>query len=669
MSNTTLRGIRGAMAEGLVGHFGSGRGHPRPLSETELRDYLNRLHIDAGSVGASGLGVNFNITTFLDKIGSVQGDILYRDADAWAVLDPGTDGQVLTTHGSAANPTWEDAASPTPPLTHNHIFVGDASNVAADVAMSGDATIADTGAVTVVGTHLADGSAAAPSGSIHASDTGFFWDSANSAIGLSISGSNVAGIKGVGYAQTISGGGASSIVATGEGNTFSQAHRISSDALGPSNNLIKGRGSIASETAVLQNDVLGNFQFYGANGAGTTAGARISAVVIEPTPGPSAMGSRLSFTTAALGASTQTESLRLAAAQQNILGPLKIGSISATPDASALVDQQSTTQGFLVPRMTTTQRNAISSPAEGLEVHDTTVKAHFIYQNGAWAQVATGGSIPTGANPTATASDVAVNGSASTFMRSDAAPAVQKCSTSQFGLCKPDGTSITASGGVLTAVSAASAGMSDWYTPGGISKPLAANFSLVRSTTSTTSALSDLLNNRGTSLSVPADSGSRMTNLQAYNVAPGNTAFTLTACLSFNGIPNSEAIGVYARDNTGKIYGLWYFCGGAVGNFGGGTSALQAATFASINSFTSASSLTSFSISPRPLWLRMVLSSGNIFFYVSLDGENFCLLNGAGTANPLGATLTDAGVITTVQNSSTNHIYDYFVDCFSFTLT
>jgi hypothetical protein len=60
--------------------------------------------------------------------------------------------------------------------------------------------------------------------------------------------------------------------------------------------------------------------------------------------------------------------------------------------------------------------------------------------------------IPAGANPTATASDAAVNGSAATFMRSDAAPAVQKASSSVFGLVKVDGTTITSAGGIISAV-------------------------------------------------------------------------------------------------------------------------------------------------------------------------------------------------------------------------
>ena len=66
---------------------------------------------------------------------------------------------------------------------------------------------------------------------------------------------------------------------------------------------------------------------------------------------------------------------------------------------------------------------------------------------------ATGGVIsgPAGANPTAAAGDIAVNGSATTFMRSDAAPVIQKASAAQFGIAKVDGTTITASGGVISA--------------------------------------------------------------------------------------------------------------------------------------------------------------------------------------------------------------------------
>lgn len=67
-----------------------------------------------------------------------------------------------------------------------------------------------------------------------------------------------------------------------------------------------------------------------------------------------------------------------------------------------------------------------------------------------------GGGGGTPANPTATAGDTAVNGSATTYMRSDAAPAVQKATSGQFGIVKVDGTTITAAGGVITATTGGS---------------------------------------------------------------------------------------------------------------------------------------------------------------------------------------------------------------------
>jgi hypothetical protein len=54
------------------------------------------------------------------------------------------------------------------------------------------------------------------------------------------------------------------------------------------------------------------------------------------------------------------------------------------PDASAILELQSSNKGFLLPRLTTTLRNAIPSPAEGLLVFDTDLKAIFIFKNGAW---------------------------------------------------------------------------------------------------------------------------------------------------------------------------------------------------------------------------------------------------------------------------------------------
>lgn len=58
------------------------------------------------------------------------------------------------------------------------------------------------------------------------------------------------------------------------------------------------------------------------------------------------------------------------------------GLVSATASAKLQVD--STTQGFLPPRMTEAQRDAIASPAEGLVLYNTTAHAPQFWNGSAW---------------------------------------------------------------------------------------------------------------------------------------------------------------------------------------------------------------------------------------------------------------------------------------------
>ena len=57
---------------------------------------------------------------------------------------------------------------------------------------------------------------------------------------------------------------------------------------------------------------------------------------------------------------------------------------AATEYASAQVAIDSTTKGFLPPRMTTTEKNAIASPATGLQVYDTTLGSVSVYDGTSW---------------------------------------------------------------------------------------------------------------------------------------------------------------------------------------------------------------------------------------------------------------------------------------------
>ena len=62
-----------------------------------------------------------------------------------------------------------------------------------------------------------------------------------------------------------------------------------------------------------------------------------------------------------------------------ITAQVGINDNNAQPDASAMLDVKSTTKGILIPRMTTTERNAISSPATGLMIYNTSTSAFNFY--------------------------------------------------------------------------------------------------------------------------------------------------------------------------------------------------------------------------------------------------------------------------------------------------
>ena len=70
-----------------------------------------------------------------------------------------------------------------------------------------------------------------------------------------------------------------------------------------------------------------------------------------------------------------------------------IGFGTNTPHPSALLDISSTSRGLLIPRMTLLQRNAITSPAEGVMVYQTDGLPGFYFFNGTiWTQISTGAS-------------------------------------------------------------------------------------------------------------------------------------------------------------------------------------------------------------------------------------------------------------------------------------
>jgi hypothetical protein len=66
----------------------------------------------------------------------------------------------------------------------------------------------------------------------------------------------------------------------------------------------------------------------------------------------------------------------------NLSGNIGVG--TTAPNATAILDITSTTKGVLFPRMTTTQKNAIASPATGLVVYDNTTNKLQCYNGSTW---------------------------------------------------------------------------------------------------------------------------------------------------------------------------------------------------------------------------------------------------------------------------------------------
>jgi uncharacterized protein (TIGR02145 family) len=67
----------------------------------------------------------------------------------------------------------------------------------------------------------------------------------------------------------------------------------------------------------------------------------------------------------------------------------QVGIGTSAPDSSAILELQSADQGFLPPRLTTIQRDAITNPAEGLTIYNTDRSCLEFYTGFGWRNICT----------------------------------------------------------------------------------------------------------------------------------------------------------------------------------------------------------------------------------------------------------------------------------------
>ncbi|MEW9613618.1 DUF2793 domain-containing protein [Shinella sp. S4-D37] len=118
---------------------------------------------------------------------------------------------------------------------------------------------------------------------------------------------------------------------------------------------------------------VGGFQ-YGNPGASDTANELVFATFSAGLPMKFYQG----------GVATGNERLRFDTSGRIALLGANVGVGTATPHASAQMEIASTTRGFLPPRMSEAERDAIAAPAEGLIIYNTTVHAPQFWNGTGW---------------------------------------------------------------------------------------------------------------------------------------------------------------------------------------------------------------------------------------------------------------------------------------------
>jgi hypothetical protein len=185
----------------------------------------------------------------------------------------------------------------------------------------------------------------------------------------------------------------------GTNNTAIGSGSLSSNTSGGSNTAI-GKGSLntnstgSSITAIgmnaLENNTTGSNNTAIGGGALSTnsTGGSNTAIGHGANVGSNNLTNATAIGSGAIVAADNTIQLgNTAVTKVNTSGTLTAGGMGlgvSAPNASAILEASSTTQGFLPPRLTTTERDAIASPAAGLTIWNSTNTQLEVYDGSYW---------------------------------------------------------------------------------------------------------------------------------------------------------------------------------------------------------------------------------------------------------------------------------------------
>lgn len=214
----------------------------------------------------------------------------------------------------------------------------------------------------------------------------------------------------------------------GNSNTSTGAYSLANNISG-NENTANGTQALFSNTTGTRNTALGFLSLSGnITGGNNTALGYMSNVATEELSNATAIGANS----------------RVGCSNCLVLGSVtgfngadnsRVGIGTITPDASAVLDLTSTDKGLLIPRMTHTQRDAVSSPSTGLMIYQTDNTPGFYFYNGsAWATV--GGNAN---NLWSTTGNTGTNAATSFIGTTDNQPLVFKINNQSAGFLRADG--------------------------------------------------------------------------------------------------------------------------------------------------------------------------------------------------------------------------------------